>query len=75
MTREQPRCTTCRYYSKEEGATGECRVNPPIAREGDRHAKWPHVYMTDWCGSHRPFFNVVRTPLGAMMKPVEEGEE
>ncbi len=75
MTREQAKCETCRFYNKNEGASGECRVNPPIASEGGRRGKWPHVFTTDWCGQHRGFFKVVNTPMGAMMKQVDSKEE
>jgi len=41
---------------------GSCRLNPPAVplaydgrHETARHAVWPVVYASDWCGQHREF--------------------
>lgn len=74
MTREQSKCKTCRFFDAVDDQQGTCRVDAPLmTKSGD--GIWPMIFNYDWCGKHRPFFKVVHTPIGAMMKPVEEGDE
>ena len=74
MTREQAKCATCRYFDAVDDKQGFCRGNLPTRnREGD--GVWPKVFNYEWCGHHRPFFKVVNTPLGVIMKPVEGDDE
>lgn len=72
--RERAKCTTCRFFDSLDDEHGYCKVDPP-KRDKEGNGLWPMIPYYEWCGRHRPFFKVVNTPMGAMMKPVEEGDE
>ena len=74
MSREQAKCKTCRYFDAVDDRMGMCKIDSPaINSEGYGH--WPLIHNYEWCGRHRPFFKVVNTPMGVMMKPVDKDEE
>jgi len=74
MTREQAKCETCRYFDAVNDVEGMCKVDSPKLRK-DGSGDWPMIPNHEWCGRHRPFFKVVNTPMGAMMKPVDKGDD
>jgi len=72
--RERSKCATCRHFDAVDDRQGFCRVSPPTRdKQGD--GVWPLVHNYEWCGNHRPFFKMVKTPLGSYLKPVEEGDK
>lgn len=62
MTSHPPldaRCDHCRYWSTNERARGECRINPPVSLERQALATWPVTDCDDFCGrfsTHPRFF-------------------
>lgn len=53
-----PHCSTCRHFTIQHGAYGECRRMPPTARIDPRafnfesRAWWPIVRNDEWCGEY-----------------------
>ncbi len=50
-------CASCRFHRTVEYETNagpglweECLRRAPIVFDGGRHAHWPVVELTDWCG-------------------------
>jgi hypothetical protein len=68
MTDERARCLNCRFYHTspetspppsvggthiEPHMVGECRRAPPHTGLFSKHAVWPLVLGTHWCGEWR----------------------
>ena len=44
---EIPVCVNCNFWAGETNKLGDCRYDPPIAKN---IREWPITYSTDWCG-------------------------
>ncbi len=45
-------CEGCRFFWP---GRDQCRRNAPVPGRGDfERAKWPIVFLSDWCGEYKP---------------------
>jgi hypothetical protein len=51
-------CETCRFWSIDDDAGGECRRYAPrpatLETASDAWQNWPATLSGDWCGEHQP---------------------
>ena len=46
-------CGNCRFWIGHCGTAGQCRRNPPIAKNEDSDRQFPGVLEFQWCGEWR----------------------
>ena len=52
------KCKVCKYWDKQSGDTGFCRILPPVTNDILLKAVWPMSMDTDSCGQGEPYNNL-----------------